>query len=104
MNTIIDIGGLAHYSDKKLNLKKLEIQNDHYPFICFNYIHQNPLKAGLVKKMEDWKYSSFQDYLGIRKGTLCNFELTEQLLDIQKDDFYTTSYSVINEKLADKLF
>lgn len=29
-----------------------DIQKD-YPFICFNYIHQNPLKAGLVKKMED---------------------------------------------------
>tara|TARA_R100000027_G_C2235254_1_gene90370 strand:+ start:664 stop:795 length:132 start_codon:yes stop_codon:yes gene_type:complete len=40
----------------------------------------------------------------IRKGTLCNFDLAEQLIDIQKDDFYKTSYSVINEKLADKLY
>lgn len=75
-----------------------------YPFVCFNYIHQNPLKAGLVKKMEDWKYSSFPDYLGNRNGTLCNFKLANLLLDIQKDDIYETSYSVINEKLFDKLY
>lgn len=89
---------------QKTKFKILENRKDNYPFICFNYIHQNPLKAGLVKKMEDWKYSSFQYYLGIRKGTLCNFDLAEQLIDIQKDDFYKTSYSVINEKLADKLY
>lgn len=89
---------------QKTKFKIMENQKDNYPFICFNYIHQNPLKAGLVNKMEDWKYSSFQDYLGIRNGTLCNFDLAEQLIDIQKDDFYKTSYSVINEKLADMLY
>jgi|TARA_R100000027_G_C2235254_1_gene90369 REP element-mobilizing transposase RayT len=49
---------------QKTKFKILENRKDNYPFICFNYIHQNPLKAGLVKKMEDWKYSSFQDCLG----------------------------------------
>ena len=89
---------------QKTKFKLLENRKDNYPFICFHYIHQNPLKAGLVEKMEDWKYSSFQDYLGLRNGTLCNFQLAEKLIDIQKDDFYNTSYSVINEKLADKLY
>jgi len=46
---------------------------DEYPFICFNYIHQNPMKAGLVKKMEDWEFSSFkvnhqQKYWNITKN------------------------------------
>lgn len=36
---------------------------------CFHYIHQNPWKANLVSKMEDWEYSSFTDYAGIRPGT-----------------------------------
>lgn len=27
-----------------------------------NYIHNNPVRAGLVKNLEDWKYSSFHNY------------------------------------------
>ncbi len=30
--------------------------------IKINYIHENPVKAGLVKKMIDWKYSSARNY------------------------------------------
>ncbi len=29
---------------------------------CINYIHLNPVKAKMVKKCEDYKYSSFMDY------------------------------------------
>lgn len=43
-----------------------------YPQICFNYIHQNPLKAKLVKKPEDWEFSSYRDYCGLRNGKLIN--------------------------------
>jgi putative transposase len=28
------------------------------------YIHWNPVKAGLVKRPEDWKWSSVRDYTG----------------------------------------
>ena len=42
---------------------------------CLRYIHQNPLKANMVDKMEDWEFSSFKDYAGLRNGTLCNQEL-----------------------------
>jgi putative transposase len=28
-----------------------------------NYIHQNPVRAGLVENAEDWKYSSARFYL-----------------------------------------
>jgi putative transposase len=41
-----------------------------YPQICFNYIHQNPVKAGLVKNHEDWEFSSFRDLSGLRNGKL----------------------------------
>ena len=44
----------------------------NYDQICLHYIHQNPLKAKLVEKMEQWEYSSFQDYCVKRNGTLCN--------------------------------
>ena len=32
-----------------------------YPQICFNYIHNNPVKAGLVKNPEDWEFSSYNE-------------------------------------------
>lgn len=45
-----------------------------YPQICFNYIHNNPIKAGLVKTALDWEYSSYKDICGIRNGKLINKE------------------------------
>lgn len=55
---------------------------EFYPFVCFHYIHQNPLKAGLVMNMKDWEMSSFCDYAGLRQGTLCAKKLAYELLDI----------------------
>jgi putative transposase len=46
---------------------------------CFYYIHQNPVKAGLVTRAEDWIYGSARDYAGLRAGTLCNQELAREL-------------------------
>ncbi len=69
-----------------------------YAFNCFQYIHQNPLKAGLVNKMEDWEFSSFQDYLGIRSGTLINQKLAHQIINYDMNDFYNQSYIVVSER------
>lgn len=41
-----------------------------YPQICFNYIHQNPVKGGLVNNPEDWEFSSFRVLSGLRNGKL----------------------------------
>jgi len=51
-----------------------------YPQVCFNYIHYNPVKARLVKKPEDWEFSSFSDYNGERKGSFVNKERTRTLI------------------------
>lgn len=59
---------------------------------CFHYTHQNPLKAGLVKKMEDWEFSSFRDYAGLRNGTLCNKEIAKQYCSFDPLDFMQVSY------------
>ncbi|MDD4968912.1 MAG: hypothetical protein PHT07_05745 [Paludibacter sp.] len=41
---------------------------------CFNYIHRNPVSSNLVKRQEDWEFSSYRDYMGIRNGKLINKE------------------------------
>jgi putative transposase len=33
-----------------------------------NYMHNNPVEAGLVEKSEDYLYSSARDYFGNGKG------------------------------------
>jgi len=34
------------------------------------YIHRNPVKAGLVSVPEDWEYSNYQDWIGMRNSEL----------------------------------
>ena len=75
-----------------------------YDLVCLHYIHQNPMKAGLVKKMEEWQYSSFQDYCGLRNGALCNKDLTIQLLDVNMKTFYKDSYKIINDDDLKNIF
>ncbi|MFA9214764.1 MAG: transposase [Candidatus Methylacidiphilales bacterium] len=89
---------------QKTQAKLLKIDDVNYPFICFQYIHQNPLKAGLVERMEDWEFSSFKDYLKIRNGSLCNQNLAINLIGIEESNFLKESYAVIyNEKIS-KIF
>jgi hypothetical protein len=84
--------------------KKLLEGNGEHPFICFQYIHQNPLTAGLVGRMEDWEFSSFVDYLGLRKGSLCDQNLAYKLLDLSRDTFHDESYKVISQEKIERLF
>ena len=39
------------------------ITSKRYFVQCIKYIHRNPVKANMVKNMEDYKYSSFKYYL-----------------------------------------
>ena len=77
-----------------------------YGLICFNYIHQNPFIAGLVKKIEDWEFSSFRDFIGLCNGTLCNMDFTCNLLNLPKDvkDLYNLSYNNINSIHIESIF
>jgi REP element-mobilizing transposase RayT len=89
---------------QKTQAKLLKIEDTNYPFICFQYIHQNPLKAGLVERIEDWEFSSFKDYAKIRNSSLCNQTLAKNLIGFDDSNFIKESYSVIdNDKIA-KIF
>ena len=48
------------------------ITDERYLLTLTNYIHQNPLRTGLVKEIINWEFSSYRDYIGKRKGTLIN--------------------------------
>lgn len=48
------------------------IPEKEYPQTCFDYIHNNPVQAGLCGHPGDWEFSSYRDYTGQRNGTLVN--------------------------------
>ncbi len=89
---------------QKTKAKSMTEGDKHYGFTAFQYIHQNPFQAGLVKRMEDWIYSSFADYLKLRNGTLCDQELAFKLIGFNKENFATESYESIDEDLIPKIF
>ncbi len=47
--------------------KSKVVEVDEYFIPLIVYIHQNPLRAGIVKKLENYRYSSYCEYIGKRK-------------------------------------
>lgn len=75
-----------------------------YRHCCFSYIHQNPVSSNLVKKPEDWEFSSYRDYVGIRNGTLCNKTLTYQLMGFDSSYFEELHAKKWDKKIIDGIF
>lgn len=60
------------------NYKIKLIQDEPYLVHLCRYIHGNPVKDGLVSNPGDWVYSNYQEFVGLRNGTLFDPEfLTE---------------------------
>lgn len=55
-----------------------------YLCVCFRYIHNNPVKADYALHATEWEFSSACDYAGMRDHKICNYQLTEHLLGIQR--------------------
>lgn len=43
-----------------------EILSERQLLYCIRYIHYNPVKAGMVKSVGDYKYSSYNEFIGKR--------------------------------------
>jgi putative transposase len=75
--------------------------SDNYPaadylITCMHYIHQNPWKANMVDRLEDWKYSSFREYTGGEELLICNRNLLLILTGYDESLFYQDSYGVLD--------
>ena len=71
---------------KRNGITEINIQHPEkqYTQVCFNYIHQNPVKAKLVAKTTDWEFSSAVDYAHLRQGQLINKTVAEEYVDINQ--------------------
>ncbi|MCX6156267.1 MAG: transposase [Candidatus Kapabacteria bacterium] len=57
------------------NYKSILIEKQEYLINLATYIHQNPVRSKLVDKAYEWEFSSYLDYIDLRKGTLPNKKL-----------------------------
>jgi len=89
---------------QKAQAKSTAEGSNHYHDIAFNYIHQNPLKAGIVNSLGDWPYSSYQDYLGKRNGNLCDKLMAEKFIGINYNRLEEETLNTIPDSILEKIF
>lgn len=60
-----------------------QIEDRNHLFSCIVYIHKNPVKANIVRNIENYKFSSYNDYFGINHRNLINNENIYKLFNNQ---------------------
>ena len=63
--------------------KSEPVENDEYFLTVIRYIHQNPVKAGICKKPQDYTFSSYNEFFKKQTFVDCGFVFGM----IKKDDF-----------------
>ena len=76
--------------------KRIEVRDDSYFTKLIGYIHNNPVKHGIVKNIEDYPYSSYLSYLSDKESKLCRDEVMNWFGG--KDEFKKFHVSKLNEK------
>lgn len=64
--------------------KSETVEDDSFFLTVLRYIHQNPVKAGIVKNIDDYQFSSYNDYIN-EEHDVVDFSLALSLM--KKDDF-----------------
>ncbi len=102
-------GGYSKYFNKKYQrvgsvfqdqFKAAHVDNNAYLLWLSAYIHQNPKVAGLVDDLNEFRYSSYLDYVGERGGLLCDRSIIEEQFGsiAEYRTFVDESYEVIRRK------
>ena len=63
--------------------KSESVENDEYFITVIWYLHQNPIKAGICKKPQDYTFSSYNEFFKNQTFIDCDFVLDM----IEKNDF-----------------
>lgn len=76
------------------------VENEAYLLTVLRYIHQNPVKAGLSKNVEDYKWSSYNEY--IKKPAITDIDFTLLIFSINKEKSIKSFIEYTNEQNDDK--
>jgi len=79
--------------------RHVEIDREAYLIHLCRYIHLNPVKAGLVQKPEDWPYSNYRDWMGLRYGTLRDQAFIREFVGNAED-----YEALVNDEMQDMRF
>ncbi|KKQ17919.1 MAG: hypothetical protein US31_C0013G0002 [Berkelbacteria bacterium GW2011_GWA1_36_9] len=89
--------------------KNILVGNDDQMLHLTRYIHLNPTSASLVKKPEDWEFSSYYEYINNPKNSaICDFKTIIDLNPKQYKNFvhdridYQKQLSLIKKLLLDE--
>jgi REP element-mobilizing transposase RayT len=69
------------------NYKRKKIQNERYLKKLIHYIHYNPLSAGLVYQLKDWRFSSYLAFLSQKSTNIKRDEVIELFGDTENFKF-----------------
>ena len=67
------------------SLQHIRVYKENYLIHLCQYIHYNPVKAGIVNRAENWRYSNFLEWIGARNGDLFDVELLKAYFGDSKD-------------------
>ncbi len=76
--------------------KSIPVDDEKYLLNLVSYIHQNPVRSGLVDRLEEWQYSSYIDYIGFRNGSMLKKDIINSLFR-NVDEFKAYSEELILE-------
>ena len=65
--------------------KHVHVDEEEYVLHLCRYIHLNPVKAGLVSRPEDWVFSNYQEWIGMRQGRLKDAEFISSYFAYPED-------------------
>ncbi len=71
------------------------VDKDIYLLRLSAYIHQNPVSAGIVNTPEEWEWSNYHEWVGLRDSQLCDYSICRE--------YYTdeTHYKELMEEIAE---
>jgi len=81
--------------------KQVLIEDDSYLLWLSAYIHQNPKIAGLVDRAENYKWSSYPDFLGLERNLIeCDKKIILNQFKENNNyhDFVDSSYEIIKKR------
>jgi putative transposase len=95
-----------NFYDRKGHLFSGRYQRKHVEDIRYllhlsRYIHLNPVKAKLVQKAEEWKFSSYQEYIGLAEPDFVNQSIIIEIMNDYKPSTLNVPGSEYKEFVED---
>ncbi|HTL06821.1 MAG TPA: transposase [Chitinophagaceae bacterium] len=84
--------------------KKKKVEDDAYFTWLIQYIHLNPIKAGLCGRFEDWRYSSYNAIISNRPTKVARDEVREWFGGVESFKAIHEQRIIDEERLKDFIF